>query len=123
TQERNSLLLEENELFRNQIETLKSRLEASKKEAAHADEIQHPRNEIETRKYFIDVLLREAGWDLKGANDREYKVAYMPASTNKSTSGYVDYVLWDDDGKPLALIEAKRSMESATKGENQAQLY
>src|SRR5690625_5634339 len=47
----------------------------------------------------------------------------MPLSTNKSGIGYVDYVLWDDDGKPLALVEAKRTIESPTSGENQAQLY
>ena len=123
TQEENSALLEENELFRKQLKDLKARLEVAKKEASHEDEVQHPRNEYETRKYFIDVLLREAGWELKGANDKEYKVAHMPASTNKTETGYVDYVLWDDDGKPLALVEAKRTMESATKGENQAQLY
>src|SRR5690606_15238486 len=65
----------------------------------------------------------EAGWDLAGANDKEYKVEYMPKSTNVSETGYVDYVLWDEDGRPLALVEAKRSIESASKGENQAQLY
>ncbi|HTN69315.1 MAG TPA: DEAD/DEAH box helicase family protein [Dysgonamonadaceae bacterium] len=83
----------------------------------------HPRNEAETRKYIIDLALREAGWDLNGINDKEYKVLYMPKATNASETGYVDYVLWDDDGLPLALIEAKRTLESVTKGENQAQLY
>lgn len=123
TLEENKELARENELYQQQLEDLKIRLNANKQEASHEDEVQHPRNEFETRKYFIDVLLREAGWELDGANDREYKVGYMPPSTNKTETGYVDYVLWNDDGKPLALVEAKRSMESATKGENQAQLY
>lgn len=123
TQEKNQSLLEENEFYRQQLEDLKKRLEATKQNAAHEDEVHHPRNEFETRKFFIDVLLREAGWDLTGANDREYKVSYMPATTNRSETGYVDYVLWDDDGKPLAVVEAKKAMESATNGENQAQLY
>lgn len=116
-------LAEENALFKKQIEALQAQMEANKVEANKQDEVQHPRNEAETRKYLIDVALREAGWDLKGINDKEYKVQYMPKSTNKTETGYVDYVLWDDDGLPLALVEAKRTMESATKGENQAQLY
>ncbi|RXG30671.1 DEAD/DEAH box helicase family protein [Leeuwenhoekiella marinoflava] len=116
-------LADENELFKKQIEALQAQIEANKVEANVEDEVNHPRNEAETRKYLIDVALREAGWDLKGINDKEYKVQYMPKSTNKSETGYVDYVLWDDDGLPLALVEAKRTLESASKGENQAQLY
>jgi len=123
TLEQNQQLLDENELQRKQIEALQKALNERKEVAAQLDEVQHPRNEYETRKYLIDVALREAGWDLKGINDKEYKVKYMPESTNRSETGYVDYVLWDDDGQPLALVEAKKTLESATKGENQAQLY
>lgn len=116
-------LAEENALFKKQIEALQGQMEVNKVEANRQDEVQHPRNEAETRKYLIDVALREAGWDLKGVNDKEYKVQNMPKSTNKTETGYVDYVLWDDDGLPLALVEAKSTMKSATQGENQAQLY
>ena len=42
---------------------------------------------------------------------------------NDSGIGYVDYVLWGDDGKPLGLIEAKRTSSSSTKGKQQAKLY
>jgi type I restriction enzyme R subunit len=122
-EEERQKLADENELFKKQIEILRAQIEANKVEANVEDEVSHPRNEAETRKYIIDVNLREAGWDLKGANDKEYKVDYMPESTNKSETGYVDYVLWDDNGLPLALVEAKRTLESASKGENQAQLY
>lgn len=121
--EKNIELAKENELFKKQIEALQSQIEVNKKEANTADTIKHPRNEYETRKYFIDVSLREAGWDLAGSKDKEYKVQFMPASTNLSEKGYVDYVLWDDDGLPLAIVEAKKTMENASKGENQAQLY
>lgn len=123
TIEENRRLLDENALQQKQIQDLQKKLNARKAEAARLDETQHPRNEYETRKHLIDVALREAGWNLQGVNDKEYKVKYMPESTNASGTGYVDYVLWDDDGKPLALVEAKRTLESATKGENQAQLY
>ena len=116
-------LADENELFKKQIIALQARVEANKVEANLEDEVNHPRNEAETRKFLIDVALREAGWDLKGVNDKEYKVQYMPKSTNVSRTGYVDYILWDDDGLPLALVEAKKTLENATKGENQAQLY
>jgi type I restriction enzyme R subunit len=122
-EEERQKLVEENELFKKQIKVLNAQIEANKVEANIEDEVNHPRNEAETRKYLIDLALREAGWDLKGVNDKEYKVQYMPKSTNKSETGYVDYVLWDDDGLPLALVEAKKTLESATKGENQAQLY
>lgn len=123
SQEKNQQLENENQLFQRQIAELKTLILSNKRIANQEDTVQHPRNEIETRKYFIDVSLREAGWDLMGVNDKEYKVSFMPQSTNKSETGYIDYVLWDDDGKPLALVEAKKSMENARLGENQAQLY
>lgn len=122
-EEEREKLAAENELFRKQIEILQSQIQTNKEEANVEDEVHHPRNEKETRKYLIDVALREAGWDLQGVKDKEYEVRYMPKSTNRSQTGYVDYVLWDDDGLPLALVEAKRTLESASKGENQAQLY
>jgi len=47
----------------------------------------------------------------------------MPLSTNPSGKGYADYVLWGNDGLPLAVIEAKQALHSATKGRHQAKLY
>jgi type I restriction enzyme R subunit len=43
----------------------------------------------------------------------------MPDGKN----GFVDYVLWGDDGLPLAVIEAKRTTKDATVGMQQAKLY
>ncbi len=124
-EEEKQRLAEENQLQKLQIEALQAQIRENKIEAKVTleDKTQFPINEKQTRRFLIDVYLREAGWDLKGANDKEYKVTNMPKSTNKSGIGYVDYVLWDDDGLPLAVVEAKKAMESATKGENQAQLY
>lgn len=113
----------ENDLLKLQLQKLQQQIKEQKAEANQIDSVQHPRNEMETRRDFIDVSLREAGWDLQGVNDKEFEVKHMPLSTNPSGLGYADYVLWDDNGKPLAVIEAKKSMESASKGENQAQLY
>ncbi|HKK44260.1 MAG TPA: DEAD/DEAH box helicase family protein, partial [Balneolaceae bacterium] len=80
----------------------------------------HNYNEAETRELLIDVMLRESGWDPAERNVREYEVSGMP---NKSGTGYVDYVLWDDNGKPLALVEAKRTTRSYDEGQHQAKLY
>ena len=77
-------------------------------------------NEAETREYFIDVLLKEAGWDVKAKNAVEYKVFGMP---NNQGVGYVDYVLWGENGLPLAIVEAKRTRKDAKIGQRQAELY
>lgn len=81
-------------------------------------------SEAETRRRYIDLSLKECGWDnLKEGRDLEYEVRGMPASTNPSGIGYVDYVLWGDNGLPLAVVEAKRTMASPKKGKHQAELY
>ena len=77
-------------------------------------------NEAETRRHIIDVLLREAGWTLTDPRDREYPVTGLP---NQSGQGFVDYVLWGEDGRPLAVIEAKRTARSPQVGQQQAVLY
>ena len=82
-------------------------------------------NEAETRQHLIDVDLKEAGWnDLRAGKDLEYPVTGMPVTAdNPKGNGYVDYVLWDDNGKPLALIEAKRTTKDIEIGKHQAFLY
>ncbi|MFM7229200.1 MAG: DEAD/DEAH box helicase family protein, partial [Cyanobacteriota bacterium] len=50
----------------------------------------------------------------------EHEVQGMPNATG---TGYVDYVLWGDDGKPLGLVEAKRSSRDPMEGQRQAELY
>src|SRR5438128_11193357 len=42
---------------------------------------------------------------------------------NKEEKGFVDYVLWGDDGKPLGLVEAKRTRRDPRVGQQQAKLY
>lgn len=84
--------------------------------------------EAETRKMFIDLMLREAGWEVletEGAIQPlkaciEVEVHGMP---NNEGIGYVDYVLFGSDGKPLAVVEAKRTSVSPIKGKHQAELY
>jgi type I restriction enzyme R subunit len=81
----------------------------------------HDYNEAETRDAFIDLLLGEAGWRFtRTGHDTEFPVKGMP---NKTGDGYVDYVLWGDDGKPLGLVEAKRTTRDSRVGQQQAKLY
>lgn len=81
-------------------------------------------DEAQTRELMIDVMLREAGWNPKGENVEEFEVTGMPTSSGELTAtGYVDYVLWGHDGKPIALVEAKRTRVSPKQGERQAELY
>ncbi len=93
---------------------------AAAKAANTATPDTHDYNEAETRDLYIDLLLKEAGWKLDQARDREYEVQGMP---NNQGVGYVDYVLWGDDGKPLAVVEAKRTRRDARVGQQQAKLY
>ncbi|VFQ47223.1 DEAD/DEAH box helicase family protein [Desulfoluna butyratoxydans] len=81
-------------------------------------------SEKQTRKLYIDLALRECGWDqLRKGREIEYEVKGMPKTENPSGKGYADYVLWGEDGKPLAVIEAKRTLVDARKGRHQAELY
>jgi type I restriction enzyme, R subunit len=66
------------------------------------------------------LLLKEAGWALASEQDREFPVIGMPTNTGE---GFVDYVLWGDDGKPLGLVEAKRTKREPRIGQQQAKLY
>jgi len=81
--------------------------------------------EAQTRQHLIDVDLKEAGWNtLSEGRELEYPVTGMPITAdNPKGNGYVDYVLWDDNGKPLALIEAKRTTKDIEIGKHQASLY
>lgn len=76
--------------------------------------------EYQTRKLYIDAMLEDAGWT-EGKNWlNEIELAGMP---NKSNVGFADYVLYGDDGKALAVIEAKRTCVDVAVGRQQAKLY
>ena len=77
-------------------------------------------SEYKTRKIYIDFMLQDAGW-VEGKDWlNEVELYGMP---NKSEVGYADYVLFGDDGKPLAVLEAKRTCVDVAKGRQQAKLY
>ena len=85
-------------------------------------------SEAITRKYLIDYMLIEAGWDILevkgdiqgGKACIEIEVDGMP---NASGKGYADYVLFSRGGKPLAVIEAKATTHEVGEGRRQAILY
>ncbi len=102
-------------------ELLRLRAEvAAAKAINNAQPDAHDYNEEQTRDLYIDLLLKEAGWALDQTRDREFEVSGMP---NNQGRGYVDYVLWGDDGKPLAVVEAKRTRRDSRVGQQQAKLY
>ena len=108
-------------------------------------------SEAETRKLYIDLMLKEAGWDVldtEGAIQPskaciEVEVEGMPYTGSTESQqeyaeerfaaeemdiprkgkGYCDYVLFGSNGLPLAVIEAKRTSKSPLVGKHQAELY
>lgn len=82
----------------------------------------HPSDSTEpqTRARYIDTMLLDAGW-VKGVDWlEEVELAGMP---NQAQIGFADYVLYGDDGKALAVVEAKRTSVDVAKGRQQAKLY
>lgn len=77
-------------------------------------------SEKSTRKIYIDTMLEDAGWVENKNWYNEYALEGMP---NKSGVGYADYVLFGDDGKPLAVVEAKKTCKDVAEGRQQAKLY
>lgn len=110
----------DNLLAAHEAEIAELRAQVVAAQAANTKSDDRDYSEAETRDLFIDVLLREAGWLLDQAQDREYEVDGMPNAEGK---GFVDYVLWGVDGLPLAVVEAKRTKKSAAVGQQQAKLY
>ena len=102
-----------------ELQALRERLAAIKAENEAVPETRDW-NENETRRLIIDLALQRAGWPLDQERDLEYEVTGMP---NVSGSGHADYVLWGDDGRPLAVVEAKKTTVDAARGRQQAKLY
>lgn len=79
-------------------------------------------SEADTRKRLVDSMLAEVGWDLANPEEvrQEFEVLYQPTDSEK---GYADYVLLDESGKSMAVIEAKKTAANAERGRTQAKLY
>ena len=90
------------------------------------------RNEAQTRKEIIDTRLKLAGWDILNPSliTQELKIwCGLPGrGINESQSPYqghlfADYVLLSKEGKPIAVVEAKKTSVDAEIGKEQARNY
>lgn len=98
-------------------------------------------SEDKTRKVYIDLYLQEAGWEVIEPTSK-YTLAngtkrtcgsILPGKAccevpvqgvkNFSGVGFCDYVLYGNDGKPLAIVEAKKADVSAIVGQQQVKEY
>lgn len=79
-------------------------------------------NEAETRKKLIDIMLKDAGWDI---NNKELVKLELPLENHKEQGkkGFADYVLFNKKGKPVAVVEAKKSSVDPIIGRQQAVEY
>ncbi len=77
-------------------------------------------SEAQTRAKYIDIELKLAGWDIGRDCVVEVPVEGMPNATG---TGFVDYVLYGNNGKPLAIVEAKKTGKDPRVGSQQAKLY
>lgn len=105
---------QENEALREEL--TRQRQENISRQAFQVDEL----CEAETRRKYIDLELSLAGWKIDSDCVREVPVEGMPNATG---TGYADYVLYGQNGKPLAVIEAKKASKDPGVGSHQAKLY
>ena len=103
-----------------ELDRLRQEITALRKANEAAAQPEADLSEFETRRGYIDHYLEEAGWVHGRSCTHEHEVQGMPNATG---TGFVDYVLWGDDGKPLALVEAKRSSRDLMEGQRQGELY
>ncbi len=104
-------------------------------------------SEEKTRQLYIDLYLRESGWDVPKEDEpdgsavmREGGTAYnsvrnqirpgkagieieVHGMPNATGIGYCDYVLYGRDGKPLAIVEVKKTSVDANRGRKQVVDY
>lgn len=81
-------------------------------------------NESATRLSIIDQQLARAGWSKSRRTlIEEYLLQSAEPSTTYGNDQYADYVLLGSDGKPLAVVEAKRTSRDELAGKRQAADY
>ncbi|MCA9678708.1 MAG: DEAD/DEAH box helicase family protein [Myxococcales bacterium] len=78
-------------------------------------------NELTTRRRLIDTMLLDADWDV-GVDGASTETVKQEVDLGPG-KGRADYVLYGPNGKPLAVIEAKRTVKDAKAGAEQARLY
>ncbi|MBW7874575.1 MAG: type I restriction enzyme HsdR N-terminal domain-containing protein, partial [Candidatus Cloacimonetes bacterium] len=89
------------------------------------------RTEAQTRSELIDNLLSQAGWNVKDPTQviEEFDILIsLPVDTVEPPPTFEghqfsDYVLLGKNGKPLAVVEAKKTCKDAALGREQAKQY
>lgn len=82
------------------------------------------RNEASTRTELIDTQLARAGWSRNRRTlIEEYLLKASEPDSAYSNEQFADYVLLGSDGKPIAVVEAKRSARDEIAGKRQAADY
>jgi type I restriction enzyme, R subunit len=89
------------------------------------------KSESQTRSELIDIQLGQSGWNIKDPTQvvEEFDIlTQLPDGISEPRTPYEghqfsDYVLLGKDGKPLAVIEAKKSSKDAAIGREQAKQY
>lgn len=88
------------------------------------------KNEKLTRKEIIDDRLKQAGWNVDDRTQvvEEFDIIVDSNMVQEAVTPYAgrqfsDYVLLAKDGKPLAVVEAKKSTVDANIGKEQAKQY
>ena len=102
-------------------ETLKKENEEKRKIYQREKEFQVDKiSEAETRKRYIDLILESEGWVIGDNCLTEVEISNISTPSGK---GKADYVLYGDNGKPLAVIEAKKIDVDPRIAKNQAKEY
>jgi len=81
----------------------------------------HYEDQGQHRKQNLLLSLQLLGWE-QGRNLSTH-VPVEAIDGDAAHTGYADVVLWDDDGKPLAVIEARTDGSEALDGQQQAWIY
>lgn len=121
-------LIEKLEQNEKTIEQLQKQFESLRKETSHTRKNKQNSipfdikdiSEFKTRKQYIDLDLEISGWEFNRNIVEELEVEGMP---NNAGKGYVDYVLMGNNGKPVGLVEAKRTSKDPRVGQQQAKIY
>lgn len=113
------------EAAENFVAHTQEQLDALRSEGQKAANVLHLSEEA-TRRRLIDQALVEAGWNVGAggkSNDQVGQEVQLSTMPTESREGYADYVLYGDDGKPLAVVEAKKTAKDARIGQEQARIY
>lgn len=122
--------LEASEAKARELEEKLAKVRAQIAQAQETKQVADTRDydEATTRRDLIDEMLEEAGWTVTAAGSTDAPPHHAETEVRLREAGneqtrYADYVLWGDDARPLAVVEAKRTSRNPDVGQEQARLY